>query len=100
MSKIRQEIKDLQFATCPTEEAEPFFWKWNEHGLDVLEEYVLATIKEIKKELKKHPVHDICFDCKEGFRQNLIDKILINSHSVKEGKFIWQKDVINLILAE
>jgi hypothetical protein len=30
-------------------------------------------------------------------REQLTDHILINSHSVKEGKFIWQEDVLKVV---
>ena len=35
-----EQIKNWQFAACPTEESEPFYWKWTEHGMEMLKTYV------------------------------------------------------------
>ena len=44
--KIKEEIKNLMFATCPTEEKEPFYWKWNDHGLDILEIFIKEKLSQ------------------------------------------------------
>lgn len=51
--KIRDIIKDWQFATCPTEEKEPFFWKWNEHGLEMLAIYIQEALAQREQEIKE-----------------------------------------------
>jgi hypothetical protein len=49
LEKIKEEIKDLRFAICPTEEKEPFFWKWVNHGLNILALYVNEKIEQAIK---------------------------------------------------
>ena len=46
---LREQIKKWQFATCPTETKEPFFWKWNAHGLDMLETYISSLLEKQKE---------------------------------------------------
>lgn len=55
--QIIKEIQGWQFAKCPTEEKEPFFWKWNKSGLDILAcgigELLEAQRKELVEEIEK-----------------------------------------------
>lgn len=44
--RAREEFDNLEFATCPTEEKEPFFWKWSEHGKDILFCFIDSIIKD------------------------------------------------------
>lgn len=37
LEKAREEFFKTQFATCPTDTKEPFFWKWNDHGKERIE---------------------------------------------------------------
>lgn len=46
----RERIQEIMFATCPVDVQEPFFWKWNEHGLDMLEAFYVALLEEARKE--------------------------------------------------
>jgi hypothetical protein len=39
------EFDELQFATCPTETKEPFFWKWNDHGKEILLAFIHSREK-------------------------------------------------------
>ena len=48
--KIKEKIKKWQFTACPTEEKEPFFWRWTEHGLEMLATYIRELIEETKKD--------------------------------------------------
>lgn len=36
IEEIVGEFFDQQFATCPTEEKEPFFWKWSDRGKEMI----------------------------------------------------------------
>ena len=47
---LKKIIQSWKFASCPTEEQEPFFWRWNEHGLDMLECYIKELIQETRSE--------------------------------------------------
>jgi hypothetical protein len=49
---IKKAIQEWQFAVCPTEQEEPFFWRWNEHGLDVLASGIKELIENAIKEKK------------------------------------------------
>ena len=37
---------EIQFATCPTEEKEPFFWRWSEHGKEIIKDFLLSSLEE------------------------------------------------------
>ena len=58
---IKDKIKNWQFATCPTETKEPFFWKWNEYGLKMLVCYIRKLLEEQREE----------------WHQNNVDKVLV-----------------------
>lgn len=47
--ELREKIQEIMFATCPVDTEEPFFWKWNEHGLDMLESFYEQEIKEAER---------------------------------------------------
>lgn len=49
----REKIQEIMFATCPVDIQEPFFWKWNEHGLDMLEACYNALLEEARQEIKE-----------------------------------------------
>lgn len=62
---IKEKIKEWRFATCPCDIREPFFWKWSEHGLDMLEAYIKELMEEQRQELNQ-----------DGMAyKNLIDRI-------------------------
>ncbi len=46
----KAKINSWQFATCPTEETEPFFWRWGAHGLEMVELYVNKEISQACEE--------------------------------------------------
>ncbi len=51
--EIKEKIKEWQFAECPTETKEPFFWKWNKHGLEILSCGIDELLEVQKEELLK-----------------------------------------------
>ena len=45
--ELKKRIMEWQFAVCPTETEEPLFWKWNEHGIEMLiVHYLKGEIQE------------------------------------------------------
>ena len=50
MKDLKEIIQSWQFASCPTKEAEPFFWRWTEEGLELLESYIQKLIQEARTE--------------------------------------------------
>lgn len=61
---LKEEIKNWEFATCPTEEKEPFFWKWSEHGLEMLTAYIFALFQKVLIETAKNErIKCIADDC-------------------------------------
>lgn len=38
--ETKREFGELFFATCPTEEKEPFFWRWTKHGKAILMAFI------------------------------------------------------------
>lgn len=46
IEELKKRIEDWQFISVPTEEQEPFFWRWTEEGLDTLAEYITKEIKQ------------------------------------------------------
>lgn len=46
----RERIQEIMFATCPVDIQEPFFWKWNEHGLNMLEAFYNALLEEARQD--------------------------------------------------
>ena len=50
--ELKQTIQEWQFASCPTEAQEPFFWKWTDEGLNLLTKYVEAELKNPKNLLE------------------------------------------------
>jgi len=48
-----EEFRELQFATCPTETKEPFFWKWSDHGKEILEDFLTHTLEGYRAEIRK-----------------------------------------------
>jgi len=49
IEEIKEAIKSWEFASCPTEEKEPCFWRWTEHGLEVLAYGIEELIEEMEK---------------------------------------------------
>ena len=76
--EIKEIIEGWKFATCPTEKKEPFFWKWNKHGLVMLIGYLQDFEKEVINEFTTHrrclncgkkkgaPLSDWCDECLES----------------------------------
>lgn len=44
------EFDELMFATCPTETKEPFFWKWSDHGKEILFDFIRKIRAEAVRE--------------------------------------------------
>lgn len=42
---IIEEIDTWQFAECPTETGEPFFWRWKKEGKELLAHYIYDLLK-------------------------------------------------------
>lgn len=40
---------DLQFPACPTEEAEPFFWRWTDEGEAILKSFIAKIVHQRAK---------------------------------------------------
>lgn len=51
--KLEKTISEWQFATCPTEEKEPFFWRWTEYGREQLASYIHQLLQDQKEELRE-----------------------------------------------
>lgn len=55
--EIKKIIENWQFVSCPTEEKDPFFWKWNERGLEMLilhlQEFEIKVRRTILEEEKE-----------------------------------------------
>lgn len=50
---LKDDIKDWEFIGNPTEEAEPFYWKWTEEGLSTLTGHIQLLIRGNIDSLKK-----------------------------------------------
>ena len=55
----RKIIENWQFGANPTEEAEPFYWKWTDHGLDMLETYLEEVRQDTLESYKAHLIEEI-----------------------------------------
>ena len=61
IKEILEEIDEWQFAECPTEEKEPFFWRWTKYGKeqlaccisDLLKAQNSQTLKTLKQEIEE-----------------------------------------------
>lgn len=45
---IKEVIRGWRFVVCPTEEKDPFFWRWNEDGLKMLAIYIHKILEEAR----------------------------------------------------
>lgn len=44
IKEAENSFDELEFASCPTEEQEPFYWRWTEHGKDILKSFLTEQI--------------------------------------------------------
>lgn len=49
---MRERFNELKFASRHTEEQEPFFWKWTEHGNNILLAFIEAECEKAKEDAK------------------------------------------------
>lgn len=69
--EIIEEIKDLQFATSPTEE-KGLLWRWTKHGLDILSIYIDNKVSQSLSDYKKELVEKFEKIGEETFESNKI----------------------------
>lgn len=41
-----KEFNELLFASCPTEEKEPFFWRWTKEGKETLLDFIDSILQK------------------------------------------------------
>lgn len=51
IKEIIKQIDSWQFATCPTETKEPFFWRWTKYGKEQLATYIYDYQNQRKEKL-------------------------------------------------
>lgn len=52
----KEGFKQFEFATCPTDTEEPFFWKWNEHGSEMIEIFLTQFAEKIRQAVAEDDV--------------------------------------------
>jgi len=48
LEEIKKRIEEWEFASCPIEQKEPFFWRWTEEGKKQLAEYIVTFCHGLK----------------------------------------------------
>ena len=62
----KEEFKQFEFSTCPTETEEPFFWKWSEHGSEMIEIFLTQFAEKIRQAVAE----DVVEYCKKVMEIN------------------------------
>ena len=52
-NNIEKQLDELQFASCPTETKDPFFWRWTKEGKETLNLFILALLEAEEKEIEE-----------------------------------------------
>ena len=89
-NELRKRIMEWQFAICPTEEEEPYFWKWNEHGMEMLIAYLKEeihearqeVIKEIGERVEKEIITEILICHEEGTPTSRLTSLSVNIKNI------------------
>lgn len=68
INNLEQQLDELQFASCPTETKDPFFWRWTKEGKETLKLFISSLLKAQEKEIeeKLSKIEDIRFE--EGLK--------------------------------
>jgi len=71
IKEILEEIDEWQFAECPTEEKEPFFWRWTKYGKEQLACCISDLLKAQKKEIIEELITELhyCIKNKEDYKR-------------------------------
>ena len=48
-----EEFGDLMFATCPVDVKDPFYWKWNEHGKEIIFAFIRFLLLSEKNKARE-----------------------------------------------
>jgi hypothetical protein len=51
--EIIKRINKWVFSSCPTEEKEPFFWRWSKRGTAELADYIYELLEEERQDRKE-----------------------------------------------
>src|SRR3990167_4072953 len=54
----KERLEELRFVSCPTEEKEPFFWRWTEEGKEILLAHIDRECK-LAEEAEKERIKEV-----------------------------------------
>lgn len=91
---ISGRFEEIRFVTCPTEEKEPFFWKWSEHGKEVLLAFISSEVEAERERLGAEIVASTAWA--DGKPEDEDEKWKIHYEGYREAR----KDILALLSKE
>ena len=84
---VNEFFGEIQFVSCPTETKEPFFWKWTNDGKEIIESFLLTSLKEYRKQCAEITPRDV------GMLRQWLNEDIITDPK----KMVTNEDLIHFI---